>query len=270
MPTYLVTGASRGLGYAFVKTLASNPSNTVIGLARDKKATEGRLHADGIQNVHVLSADITEKAALKLAAEEARRILGTKGLDVLINNAAYAFGPTGLKSLQDFEQDVESVVADTQKNFDINVYGTLQAVFAFLPLIQEGGLKKVVAISTAMSDLDFTNETGLYNGAAYSASKAALNMFFAKLSAAYKDQGILFMSLCPGVVNTQETEPKLSDGELKVFQVVNEKFTAYAPNFRPLQPVESAQRCLAAIDRSSLAKGHGGSFKSQNGRGRWL
>ncbi|RWA05878.1 hypothetical protein EKO27_g9225 [Xylaria grammica] len=234
MPTYLVTGASRGLGYAFVKTLASDPLNTVIGLARNKKATEERLHTDGIQNVHVLSADITDKAALNLAAEEARRILGSKGLDVLINNAAYAFGPTGLKSLQDL------------------------------------GTQEVVAISTAMSDLGFTNETGLYNGAAYSASKAALNMFFAKLSAAYKDQGILFMSLCPGVVNTQETEPKLSDDELKVFQVVNEKFTAYAPNFCPLQPVESAQRCLAAIDQSSLAKGHGGSFRSQNGTGRWL
>lgn len=71
-----------------MKALAAEPSNQVIGLVRNKKATQDRLAADGIANVHVLEADITDEPTLKFAAKEARRILGSKGLDVLINNAS--------------------------------------------------------------------------------------------------------------------------------------------------------------------------------------
>ena len=88
--------------YAFVKTLAADPSNQVIGLVRNKKAAEDRLVADGITNVHVLAADITDEPALKLAAEETRRILGGKGLDVLINNAARVSG--GLSDFKSFRE----------------------------------------------------------------------------------------------------------------------------------------------------------------------
>lgn len=86
-----------------MKTLAADPSNKVIGLVRNKKGAEDRLAADGITNVHVLAADITDEPTLKLAAQDARRILGGKGLDVLINNAAHVSGSlweyTSLKDL---------------------------------------------------------------------------------------------------------------------------------------------------------------------------
>ena len=51
---------------------------------------------------------------------------------------------------------------------------------------------------------DFINEIKLANAVPYAASKAALNTLFAKLNAAYADEGILFMSLCPGYVATAE------------------------------------------------------------------
>lgn len=43
-----------------------------------------------------------------------------------------------------------------RKAIDINFVGTLQATFAFLPLIREGGLKKVVSISSGMADIGRT------------------------------------------------------------------------------------------------------------------
>jgi NAD(P)-dependent dehydrogenase (short-subunit alcohol dehydrogenase family) len=86
--------------YAILKNLASDPSNTVIGLVRNRKAAEDRLAKDNI-SAHVVTADIVDEGALKLAAEEAQKILGDRGLDVLVNNAALIGGSDSLKSLKD-------------------------------------------------------------------------------------------------------------------------------------------------------------------------
>ncbi|KPM42974.1 hypothetical protein AK830_g3545 [Neonectria ditissima] len=270
MPSYIVTGASRGLGYAFLKVLALDPANTVVGLVRNVEAASRRLAADGVTNVHVFPGDITDEASLKLAAEETGRIVGCKGLDVLINNAAYISETSALKSLQDFEHDVQSVIDDAQKSFDVNVVGVLKTVFAFLPLIQRGTLKKVVAISSGMADIDFINETKLSNAVPYSMSKAALSTLFAKLNASYEDQGILFFSLCPGLVDTAEGNADLLNEDILLLRDINAKFDLYAPGFEPSGPLESAESCLAAIGRSSIEGGHGGSFLSHNGTRRWM
>lgn len=87
--------------YGFITTLAANPSNTVIGLVRNKQAAVASLQADGIQNVHIVEADIVDSAALKLAATQVNEIVGESGLDVLICNAAYVSSSTALTSLRD-------------------------------------------------------------------------------------------------------------------------------------------------------------------------
>ncbi|EHK47114.1 hypothetical protein TRIATDRAFT_272904 [Trichoderma atroviride IMI 206040] len=194
MPSYVVTGSSRGLGYALVKVLASNPLNTVIGLVRDPTVTRARLDADGIFNVHVVAADISDGTAVRNAAEETKRFLGGAGLDVLINNAA----------LKDFEHNTQTVLEEAQKSFDINVSGVAQTVFAFLPLLREGKMKKIVGISSGMGDIDLINGVNLANAAPYAVSKAALSTMFAKFNAAYQDEELLFFTICPGLVDTAE------------------------------------------------------------------
>ncbi|KAK7985791.1 hypothetical protein PG988_003413 [Apiospora saccharicola] len=253
MPSYVVSGASRGLGYAFIKVLASDPVNTVIGLARNKKATETRLREDGVTNVHILTADVTDESALRDAAAEASRILDGKGLDVLINNAGYVSDVSQLKPLTEFEDDVQGIVDDAQKSFDINVIGVLRTTYAFLPLIQQGDLKKVATISSGMGDLDFVNEYGVFQAAPYAVSKAATSLLVAKFQASYKDQGILFFSICPGLVDTDAIRTTPSEENLarlaKIAALFQQKGVVGAP---PMDPMVAAKRGLAAIDRSSL------------------
>ncbi|TVY50708.1 hypothetical protein LCER1_G006982 [Lachnellula cervina] len=66
MPSYLVTGASRGLGYEFIRQFSHDSANTVIGVVRDKTATEKKLREDRINNVILFEADIADLDALKV------------------------------------------------------------------------------------------------------------------------------------------------------------------------------------------------------------
>jgi NAD(P)-dependent dehydrogenase (short-subunit alcohol dehydrogenase family) len=86
--------------YAFIRHIASNSSNTVIGLVRNKAATDERLAKDGIKNVTIIEADITDYAALQKAAAETSKLTGGS-LDYLINNAALLFGKQDTMDLVD-------------------------------------------------------------------------------------------------------------------------------------------------------------------------
>ena len=135
------------MGYAFVTYFASQPDTTVIGIARDTKATAARLEKDNVKNVTLLSADITDHKALQKAAEETAKITGGS-IDILINNAAIVSRVSAWKTLVDFEPEV--LEEDLTSSFRANVVGPAFTINAFLPLIRKGGLKKVIAISTGM------------------------------------------------------------------------------------------------------------------------
>lgn len=88
------------------------------------------------------------------------------------------------------------------QKFHINAVGNVHLFHAFLPLIQCGNIRKVVAISTGNTDLDMVAEKQIPSGSLYSISKIALNMAVAKFHAQYAKEGILFMAVCPGHVDT--------------------------------------------------------------------
>jgi NAD(P)-dependent dehydrogenase (short-subunit alcohol dehydrogenase family) len=53
-------------------------------------------------------------------------------------------------------------------------------------------------------ELGMINEYQISNAAPYAISKGALNVMVSKLHASYADQGIVFMGICPGLVDTAE------------------------------------------------------------------
>lgn len=87
------------------------------------------------------------------------------------------------------------------KLFKINCIGNIHLYNAFIPLIQKGEVKKVVNISTGMADLDWVNQYDIEVSPLYAMSKAAMNTVTAKFSAQYKKEGILFLAVCPGMVD---------------------------------------------------------------------
>lgn len=82
-----------------------------------------------------------------------------------------------------------------------NVVGNIHLFNQFMPQVLKGKVKKVVTISSGMGDMDFTKDYDISESPLYSASKAAMNMIAAKFSAQYKKDGVLFLSICPGMVD---------------------------------------------------------------------
>jgi hypothetical protein len=85
MPSYLITGASRGLGvsplklcisaktnwtcqFEFLRQLSRDAGNTVIALVRNKAATEKSVAQElpGRKNIHIVQADVEDYEALKV------------------------------------------------------------------------------------------------------------------------------------------------------------------------------------------------------------
>jgi NAD(P)-dependent dehydrogenase (short-subunit alcohol dehydrogenase family) len=212
MPSYVVTGANRGLGYAFVKHLASIEGNTVSAIARNKDATLERLEKDSIKGVHVFAADITDVKALKAAADGVAQVTGG-GLDVLINNAGLVSKRSAWSTLLD--DTPEELEEDLVSSFRANVVGIAHTINAFLPLIRKGQQKKVLVLSTGMADLDLVNQFSIGIAAPYAISKAGTNALVAKYNAALgKSEGILFLAISPGYVDTSEgVQPSEQDLE---------------------------------------------------------
>lgn len=95
--------------------------------------------------------------------------------------------------------------------FKTNVIGNVHLFNVFLPLILKGQVKKVITISSGMGDIEMPPKIGLYESGPYSVSKAAVNSVVAKYSAEYQKDGVLFIAICPGMVDTGHFEKREID-----------------------------------------------------------
>jgi NAD(P)-dependent dehydrogenase (short-subunit alcohol dehydrogenase family) len=172
--------------------------------------------------------------------------------------------------------------------FQINVVGNIRLFNIFLPLIRNGKTKKVVTISSGNSLLNLTVDYELTEAAPYSISKAAMNMAVAKFHAEFNKEGIIFMAVCPGAVNTGQFDnctylslELITECWRRSYSVVTEKgmqglvamsgkFAAYAPHFKgPSSPDEAVRDVLSVIENATM-EANGGKLVSHFGNQQYL
>ncbi|KAJ7665071.1 hypothetical protein DFH06DRAFT_985760 [Mycena polygramma] len=265
MSSYVVTGASRGIGLEFVKQLSADGENTVFALVRNQ-TTATNLTELSRNNVIVLEADVTDPKALELAATAVSRATSGK-LDYLINNAAMPHF-SGLP-LDQFPSP-EALETDLLVNFKNNTISVVHCTNAFLPLLRNGSVKKVITLSSGVADTEFTLSGGAVGQVGYAISKAALNMVVAKYAAQYKADGFVFLALCPGVVDTSATATGPPSAEaLEEMKLLGPAIAKVAPHFKgPITTEESVKMQLEVINRWTVEKT--GAFVSHFGNKQWI
>ena len=165
-----------------------------IGTARSPEEA-GDLAATGAV---VLPLDVTDIASVEALAQQ----LNGAGIDVLINNAGILGHRTGNLELLAIDQ-----LLDT---FDVNALGPLRVIKALLPNLRESSGKTVVNISSNFGSIELAEESNANCCLGYSASKAALNNLNMNLSKSYRQEGLVFVVLHPGRVNTAIAGPERS------------------------------------------------------------
>ena len=141
MASYVVTGASKGIGLELTKQLLSLPASQVgkvFTLTRSDPSAplQDLIKKSPQRAVHVFtSSDDTE--SVQKAAAEIKKKLGSQGLDVLVNNGTQAFAPGGTKT---------APPEQLAHLFDVNVIGPQRMISAFLPLLEKGNQKKVINV----------------------------------------------------------------------------------------------------------------------------
>ncbi|KAI6785466.1 uncharacterized protein J7T54_007109 [Emericellopsis cladophorae] len=262
MSSYVVTGVARGLGWEFLKQISAHADNSVIGIVRNKAATDARVKAElpDRNNIHILEADITDYQALKAATDKIAEL--TQGaLDYIIANAAVYTDYDAFAAIGNL--DPEGIERELLMLTKVNVIANIHLFNLLIPLIKNGKAKKVVTITTGHADLDVSIKHDVEVSPLYAASKAQMNLIVGKFSAQYKREGILFLSLSPGSVDVG----KWGQADCALAQ----KFMAYAPDWKgPITPEESVSAMMNVIDKASIENGDAGEFLSHYGNKQWL
>lgn len=184
--TILITGASSGIGKASAQRFASLGWNVVASM-RNPVAATGLAALD---NVLATRLDVRDPASITAAIDAGIARFG--GIDVLLNNAG--FGQYGI-----FES---TPPAKVREQFDVNVFGVMEATRAILPHFRQRRAGTIVNVGSGAGI--FT----LPMLSLYCASKFALEGFTEALSYELAAQGIAVKLVIPhgGVGNTRFSE----------------------------------------------------------------
>lgn len=181
----LITGASRGIGYAVAEAYLRQGAKVII-CGRDEKRLTAAAEALGkIGAVHAVPCDVSVFSDVERLVQETVARFGR--IDILVNNAGISmtYGRVG-------EIDPKRW-ADV---IGVNLIGTFNCSRAVLPLMLKQGGGKIINLKGYGADLPSPRVT------AYGASKAAIVAFTRSLAREYRGTGITANILSPGVVRT--------------------------------------------------------------------
>ena len=136
----VVTGASRGIGYAVADTLAAEGADVVL-VARHQDALDvaaGQIARHG-RRVLARTADTSDDAAVRGMIASVAAELG--GLDILVNSAAQPASPGSGRSLANLADE------DLRAEIETKVLGYLRTARAAAPHMAEQGWGRIINIS---------------------------------------------------------------------------------------------------------------------------
>lgn len=183
----IVTGGTRGIGYAIVKKYLENGATVVLCGSRPEtaeKAVAQLKEANPDWQVEGISPDLSDYESVKAAFSAVEEKYGK--IDILANNAGVSAS-----------EPIDAYTAEMfQKTMDLNVNGVFNCVRAVVDGMKERHSGCIINTSSMVSI------TGQPSGVAYPTSKFAVNGMTLSLARELGPSGIRVNAVAPGITNT--------------------------------------------------------------------
>jgi NAD(P)-dependent dehydrogenase (short-subunit alcohol dehydrogenase family) len=190
----LVTGGSRGIGAAIVRSLHAGGANVAFTYVRDEGAASALVRELGPERVACFPSDVADAGALPGLVEACVARFGR--LDVLVNNA-------GIFAENPFDgADYAAWRTGWERTFAVNVYGPANLAYLALRAMRRnvpnadgmrGRIVNVVSRAAHRGELTFAD---------YGASKAALTNLTKSIARGCARDGIAAFAVAPGFIET--------------------------------------------------------------------
>jgi 3-oxoacyl-[acyl-carrier protein] reductase len=177
---FLVTGGSQGIGAAMVEQ-ARQAGHQVVFTGRDDARVR---ELSGRTGAHGVLADVGRADDNDRTVRACQEQMG--GVDVLINNAGYAYRA----EIGDLNVD------EMRRMFDTNVFGLVDITNRVVPLMKAAGDGDIVNVAST------SGMKGAAGGTSYSGSKWAVRGISQCWQAELRPHGIRVLCLCPSEVQT--------------------------------------------------------------------
>lgn len=178
----VVTGASRGIGYAIARAFQAEGAQVTLIASSDAVVdAAAALNRDGSATVGAIKVDIANRRDVENALGQSPRV------DILINNA-------GLEQITPIDDLSDACADQFERIININVLGTFYVTRALLPSIPDGG--RIILTSSIWGN------TAVGEFSAYCASKHANIGFMRSLAQELGPRDITVNAVCPGWVRT--------------------------------------------------------------------
>ena len=249
----VVTGGASGIGLALARRFAAEGMSIVIGDRNSGTLNEARaLLRECGASVLAVRCDVADATSLASLCDSAYDRFGS--VDLLCANAGIA-GPTGGLIW-------ELPLDQWQQVFDVNVFGVVNTLHAFVPRMLAAGTEGHIVVTGSITALTSKPATGSTGAAVYVASKHALLAIAESMHQHLQmSRSKLSVSIvCPGAVKTRINEGKgVAETSLGGILTINPPFSpgasdssASGPGTVVLDPAQIADRVVEAIRAKRL------------------
>lgn len=184
----LLTGAAGGLGRAVASALAAEGLAVAVCDANDTVHQLAETLRDDGAEVLGITCDVTDAQAAELAYRQATEALGP--VTVVVTAAAI---------VDQVERSWKFTADMWQREIDVNLTGTFNAIRPALPVLRSSG-GRIVPISSVGAEMGFSGQV------AYSASKAGILGMIRSLAQELGSSGTTVNAVLPGVIATPKVE----------------------------------------------------------------
>lgn len=238
MNTYIITGASRGIGFALAKQLIRE-GNELVCVARTKNGDLVELAQNQNVPLTFLQCDLSDSnEAVKLMDRIVQSLKNSPKSVTLINNAGI-IDPIGR-----VENNDSAAVA---KHISVNLTAPMILTSTFIDAFRNMKIdKKVVNISSG------AGRRAISGWSSYCASKAGLDHFSRVVALEQQNvpYGVKVISLAPGIIDT-DMQAKIRQSDKSEFESV-ETYIQYKKNGDLSLPEETAEKIIKIINRSDF------------------